>query len=277
MDALSMMREHAARVRLIEGQVQHAHLVGTRLPIMHPNNRNYLVRGYCCSGGLPKPPTQSLITATAGVLTKLDIMDRGTDALAMLHNEVLPLRLGYIAVINRSQQDIQQETPVKLARQNEARFFAAHRQYKAVQAQCGITPLSHRCAESCSAWRAAAQAGIDRHVSSQQLRLNAWPPGASDAAVHVLLWKANGQRSSGCVFATPFTSSRSTTRYPARVLASCRRAPTPNFTCRGSSGGSRVNPIVKQVTLCTAMLAKVCNAGMQDPGHSRQAHQAATA
>jgi replication fork clamp-binding protein CrfC len=44
----------------------------------------------------------------AGVLTKLDIMDRGTDALPMLRNETLPLRLGYIAVVNRSQQDIQQ-------------------------------------------------------------------------------------------------------------------------------------------------------------------------
>ncbi len=32
----------------------------------------------------------------AGVLTKLDIMDRGTDAVAVLKNEVVPLRLGYI-------------------------------------------------------------------------------------------------------------------------------------------------------------------------------------
>ena len=32
----------------------------------------------------------------AGVLTKLDIMDRGTDATAILHNAVIPLRLGHI-------------------------------------------------------------------------------------------------------------------------------------------------------------------------------------
>ncbi len=32
----------------------------------------------------------------AGVLTKLDIMDRGTNALRVLKNEVVPLRLGYI-------------------------------------------------------------------------------------------------------------------------------------------------------------------------------------
>lgn len=34
--------------------------------------------------------------AFLGVLTKLDIMDRGTNALRVLKNEVVPLRLGYI-------------------------------------------------------------------------------------------------------------------------------------------------------------------------------------
>ena len=34
--------------------------------------------------------------ATAGVLTKLDIMDRGTNAVKVLQNSVVPLRLGYI-------------------------------------------------------------------------------------------------------------------------------------------------------------------------------------
>ncbi len=33
---------------------------------------------------------------TVGVVTKLDIMDRGTDAAAILRNEVVPLRMGYI-------------------------------------------------------------------------------------------------------------------------------------------------------------------------------------
>ena len=34
--------------------------------------------------------------ADAGVLTKLDIMDRGTNAVKVLQNQVVPLRLGYI-------------------------------------------------------------------------------------------------------------------------------------------------------------------------------------
>lgn len=72
-------------------------------------------------------------------------MDKGTNALSMLRNEVLPLRLGYIAVVNRSQQDIQQRTSVTQARENEGEFFRSHLQYKAVEAQCGIPALSKRC------------------------------------------------------------------------------------------------------------------------------------
>ena len=35
-------------------------------------------------------------SADAGVLTKLDIIDRGTNAVKVLQNQVVPLRLGYI-------------------------------------------------------------------------------------------------------------------------------------------------------------------------------------
>jgi hypothetical protein len=37
----------------------------------------------------------------AGVLTKLDIMDRGTDAVAVLKNEAVPLALGFVGVVLR--------------------------------------------------------------------------------------------------------------------------------------------------------------------------------
>ncbi|KAI7729596.1 hypothetical protein M8C21_011073, partial [Ambrosia artemisiifolia] len=40
---------------------------------------------------------------TIGVITKLDIMDRGTDARNFLLGKVIPLRLGYVGVVNRSQ------------------------------------------------------------------------------------------------------------------------------------------------------------------------------
>jgi len=43
---------------------------------------------------------------TIGVITKLDLMDEGTDARDILENKTLPLRRGYIGVVNRSQKDI---------------------------------------------------------------------------------------------------------------------------------------------------------------------------
>ena len=37
---------------------------------------------------------------TIGVLTKLDIMDKGTDALEMLLGRVIPLKLGFVGKLN---------------------------------------------------------------------------------------------------------------------------------------------------------------------------------
>lgn len=39
---------------------------------------------------------------TIGVITKIDIMDNGTNARRMLQGEEVPLRLGYVGVKNRS-------------------------------------------------------------------------------------------------------------------------------------------------------------------------------
>ena len=52
---------------------------------------------------------------TIGVLTKIDIMDKGTNALKMLKNEQISLKHGYIAVRNRSQDDIIQKVKVQNA------------------------------------------------------------------------------------------------------------------------------------------------------------------
>lgn len=63
---------------------------------------------------------------TVGVITKIDIMDRGVDARKMLLGEEVPLRLGYVGVKNRSQLDINQDTKVKKALQAERDFFNNH-------------------------------------------------------------------------------------------------------------------------------------------------------
>jgi hypothetical protein len=43
---------------------------------------------------------------TLAVITKLDLMDHGTDAVDVLLGRVIPVKLGIIGVVNRSQHDI---------------------------------------------------------------------------------------------------------------------------------------------------------------------------
>ena len=43
---------------------------------------------------------------TLGVVTKIDLLDAGTSALEVLSNRAVPLKLGYVGVVNRSQADI---------------------------------------------------------------------------------------------------------------------------------------------------------------------------
>ena len=40
------------------------------------------------------------------MVTKLDLMDHGTDAMDVLCGRVIPVKLGIIGVVNRSQADI---------------------------------------------------------------------------------------------------------------------------------------------------------------------------
>ena len=60
---------------------------------------------------------------TIGVLTKLDLMDEGTDARDILDNKILPLRRGYVGVVNRSQKDIEGRKDIKAAMAAERKFF----------------------------------------------------------------------------------------------------------------------------------------------------------
>lgn len=60
---------------------------------------------------------------TIGVITKLDLMDEGTDARDILENKLLPLRRGYIGVVNRSQKDIEGRKDIKNALAAERKFF----------------------------------------------------------------------------------------------------------------------------------------------------------
>ena len=67
---------------------------------------------------------------TIGVITKLDLMDDGTDAREILENRALPLRRGYIGVVNRSQKDIEGRKDIRAAIAAERKFFLSHPSYR---------------------------------------------------------------------------------------------------------------------------------------------------
>eukprot|EP00608_Synchroma_pusillum_P011384 CAMPEP_0198427610 /NCGR_PEP_ID=MMETSP1452-20131203/6025_1 /TAXON_ID=1181717 /ORGANISM="Synchroma pusillum, Strain CCMP3072" /LENGTH=570 /DNA_ID=CAMNT_0044147985 /DNA_START=24 /DNA_END=1733 /DNA_ORIENTATION=- len=80
---------------------------------------------------------------TIGVLTKLDLMDPGTDAADVLLNRVIPLKRGYVAVINRGQRDIDRDVPIRTALTAEHDFFQAHPRYRNMMDKC-TTPVLAR-------------------------------------------------------------------------------------------------------------------------------------
>ncbi|KAM7410307.1 hypothetical protein PAMA_001650 [Pampus argenteus] len=109
---------------------------------------------------------------TIGVITKLDLMDEGTDALQILENKLLPLRRGYIGVVNRSQKDIDGKKDIKAALLAEEKFFLSHPAYRHMAARMG-TPylqkilnqqLTNHIRESLPAFR--------DHLQSQLLAVN---------------------------------------------------------------------------------------------------------
>lgn len=81
---------------------------------------------------------------TIGVITKLDIMDRGTDASNFLLGKVIPLRLGYVGVVNRSQQDINYNRSIKDALANEEKFFRNQPVYSSLSDRCGVPQLAKK-------------------------------------------------------------------------------------------------------------------------------------
>ncbi|XP_024959228.1 dynamin-related protein 3A-like isoform X3 [Cynara cardunculus var. scolymus] len=81
---------------------------------------------------------------TIGVITKLDIMDRGTDARNFLLGKVIPLRLGYVGVVNRSQEDIMFNRTIKDALVAEEKFFRNRPVYSELADRCGVPQLAKK-------------------------------------------------------------------------------------------------------------------------------------
>lgn len=81
---------------------------------------------------------------TIGVLTKVDLMDEGTDVIDILSNRVIPLRLGYVPVVNRGQRDIDNKKAINAALEAEKNFFENHKAYRNKSTYCGTPYLARK-------------------------------------------------------------------------------------------------------------------------------------
>ncbi|KAJ8964631.1 hypothetical protein NQ314_004740 [Rhamnusium bicolor] len=77
---------------------------------------------------------------TLAVVTKLDLMDAGTDAIDILCGRVIPVKLGIIGVVNRSQQDIMNNKTIKDSLKDEATFLQS--KYPTLAARNGTPYLA---------------------------------------------------------------------------------------------------------------------------------------
>ncbi|KAK7286938.1 hypothetical protein RJT34_22307 [Clitoria ternatea] len=66
---------------------------------------------------------------TFGVLTKLDLMDKGTNALDVLEGRSYRLQHPWVGIVNRSQADINKNVDMIVARRKEREYFATSPDY----------------------------------------------------------------------------------------------------------------------------------------------------
>jgi len=129
-----------------------------------------------------------------GVLTKLDIMDRGTNAAAILRNEVVPLRLGYVGVVLRSQEDIAARRSMADARDAERTFFQTRSEYADVFTSCSIGTLARRLngilVDTIRDMLPSLKSTLEDSVATRRKELSLYgdaPPGNTGAARGALL------------------------------------------------------------------------------------------
>ena len=124
---------------------------------------------------------------TIGVLTKIDLMDQGTDVVDILAGRVIPLRLGYVPVVNRGQRDIENKKKIALALEAEKTFFDNHPAYRSKSQYCG-TPflarklnmiLMHHIKNTLPEIKAKIQSGLQKY--QQELVGLGDPLGEDDA------------------------------------------------------------------------------------------------
>ncbi|GAB4844246.1 Phragmoplastin drp1e [Ancistrocladus abbreviatus] len=79
---------------------------------------------------------------TFGVLTKLDLMDKGTNALDVLEGRAYRLQQPWVGIVNRSQADINRNVDMIAARHKEREYFATSPDYSHLASKMGSEYLA---------------------------------------------------------------------------------------------------------------------------------------
>ncbi|KAM5572140.1 dynamin-related protein 5A [Rosa sericea] len=79
---------------------------------------------------------------TLGVLTKIDLMDKGTDAVEILEGKSYRLKFPWVGVVNRSQADINKNVDMIAARRREREYFSGTPEYKHLAHRMGSEHLA---------------------------------------------------------------------------------------------------------------------------------------
>ncbi|KAJ3321793.1 vacuolar protein sorting-associated protein 1 [Boothiomyces sp. JEL0866] len=125
---------------------------------------------------------------TLGVMTKVDLMDPGTDLIDILSGKIVPLKFGYIPVVNRGQKDIVANKRITAALEAEKQFFENHPAYKNNAAFCGTPYLARRLSQILMMHIKACLPEIKAKISqmslkySQELTALGDPMGLDDTA-----------------------------------------------------------------------------------------------
>ncbi|KFM63947.1 Dynamin-1, partial [Stegodyphus mimosarum] len=107
---------------------------------------------------------------TIGVLTKLDLMDKGTDARAILENKTVYLKRGYVGVLNRGQKEIDEGKDFAFILEKERKFFAEEECYKHMAHRMGTPYLQRLLQKTLRAHIKACLPDV-RHDLSKKLSL----------------------------------------------------------------------------------------------------------
>ncbi|XP_038683908.1 dynamin-related protein 1E-like [Tripterygium wilfordii] len=79
---------------------------------------------------------------TFGVMTKLDLMDKGTNALDVLEGRSYRLQYPWVGIVNRSQADINKNVDMIIARRKEREYFATSPDYGHLASKMGSEYLA---------------------------------------------------------------------------------------------------------------------------------------